>query len=197
MRPSRKVTAGISSLCSLAEDPGSRGGDLRWCDGAGFRRAACAVLVHLLSCGGGEVVEVMAVVSGPWVTGPDLKMVAASSSEPYPAGAAPRWPSIAGVARQDTRSGDGTRGNPRLAVSAATVATPAGAGYFLGGAIVVTFLPPSPACYPGEIPNPRGLGNIGAQRRLLPEGVTLGELVVWVTAFLGDNSHRRSQSRGC
>jgi hypothetical protein len=43
------------------------------------------VLVNLLSYGGGEVVEVMAVVPGPWVTGPDLKMVAASSSEPYPA----------------------------------------------------------------------------------------------------------------
>jgi hypothetical protein len=54
--PLRKVAAGISSLCSLTEDPGSPGG--RWCGGAGFQQVACAVLVHLLGCGGGKVVLV-------------------------------------------------------------------------------------------------------------------------------------------
>jgi hypothetical protein len=151
MRPSRKVTAGISSLCSLAEDPGSRGGGLGWCGGPGFRRAACAVLVHLLGYGGGELVEVMTVVRGPRhrVTRPDLEMAATSSSEPYPAGVAPRWPSVTGpIVGRDNGGGYGTGRNPRLAVPAATVAMPAGADYFLGGAVV----PPRWTCDVSVVP---------------------------------------------
>jgi hypothetical protein len=128
----------------------------------------------------------------------DLKMVVSSSSAPYPAGAAPWWPSIAGsVVGLRIGGGAQTGRNPWLAMPATTVATPEGAIVLLGGSVEVPSPPFLPLCYPGEIPNPLGLGGSGVRRRLLVEGAALGARGVWVCAISGGKFHRYSQCCGC
>jgi hypothetical protein len=105
------------------------------------------MLIYFLGCVDGGLVEVWAVVRGPRRRVPDLdlKMAASSSSAPYPAGAAPWWPSVAGsVAGLRTGGGAQTGRNPWLAMPTTTVATPEGAAVLHGGSIEVPS-PPSPS----------------------------------------------------